>query len=115
MERKDKIKLLKQIIEGKTSVSDLHEPILYNAWYNMSLDGLFTVSEMRKNPRPNLVLNKAEFEAWKQKIEEQNRQRSEPHKINIVEFKATPNCTNMFYCRNLSNCLEGCKCEKKAP
>jgi len=115
MNRKEKIKLLKQISEGKTSVFDLHEPIEYSVWYNMSLDGMYRVSEMRQNPRPNLMLNKSEFEAWKQQIEEQNRHRSEPHTINIILIEATPNCSNMFYCKELPNCLEGCGCKRKTP
>lgn len=85
--RREKINLLNGIKEGRLKPDILQEPILYSVILGLEPDGKYSIAEMRPNPNPVKYLTEEEFEEWKNGIEELNKTRREPHKINIVIFE----------------------------
>jgi hypothetical protein len=85
--RREKINLLNRIKQGLITPDVLQEPILYSVILGLEKDGKYSVSEMRPNPNPLKYLTPEEFDKWKNNVEELNKTRNEPHKINIVIFK----------------------------
>jgi hypothetical protein len=85
--RSEKINLLNQIKKGRITPEALQEPILYSVILGLEKEGKYSVSEDRPNPNPTKYLTPEEFEEWKNKIEELNKTRVKPHKINLVIFR----------------------------
>ena len=76
------------IKEGRYTLDVLEEPIEYIVQVGFFEDK-YSVSEMRTNPRPSMILSLEEYELWEMKINEENKDRKETHKIQKIIWSRT--------------------------
>lgn len=86
LSRKEKIKFLQAIKEGRLNPESLGESIEFFIVHGLEPDGKYLISEQRPNPRPNKYLTPEEFEEWFKQMDEINRNRKQPHKFNILRW-----------------------------
>ena len=84
--RKEKIQLLQALKEGRIKPDGLGESIEFLAMQGLDLDGKYSISEQRPNPRPTKYLTPEEFEEWLKEMEQINSTRKNPHRIIIVQW-----------------------------
>jgi len=112
MTRDEKITLLQQIADGKGSIEDLMPPVEYRVFRIRGPITTTSISANDNTPTPD-NLNDEEYHQWLKDFEAINSRRKVPHTINVIEIVPDENCKNLYDCKGLANCLNGCGCEHK--
>jgi hypothetical protein len=84
--RRDKIKLLQAIKDGRVTLDTLQESINFLVMAGLDNDGKLSISEERPNPRPTKYVTPEEYTNWFSKIQETNKTRTNPHRVTVLEF-----------------------------
>jgi hypothetical protein len=111
MTRNEKITLLQQIADGRGSIEDLMPPVKYQAFRIVSpKNSDVSISAWNATPPISMSLNDAEYHQWLKDFEATNSRRKVPHTLNVIEIVPDENCKNLYDCKRLANCLNGCGC-----
>ena len=113
MTRDEKITLLQQIADGRGSIEDLMPAVEYQGIRIQGAETTITVSAWEAMPPINKKLNDAEYQQWLKEFEATNSRRREPHTLKLIEIVPDENCKNLYHCKAMANCLNGCGCEHK--
>jgi hypothetical protein len=113
MTRDEKITLLQQIADGRGSIEDLMPPVEYRVFRISGPNPTTSISANDTTPTPDNNLNDAEYHQWLKEFEAINSRRSNPHTLKGIEIVPDENCKNLYDCKGLANCLNGCGCEHK--
>lgn len=113
MTRDEKITLLQQIADGRGSIEDLMPAVQYQVFRIQGPIPTTTISAGEAIPPYHKKLNDAEYHQWLKGFEVINSRRREPHTLSGIEILPDENCKNLYHCKAMANCLNGCGCESK--
>ena len=113
MTRDEKITLLQQIADGRGSIEDLMPAVEYQGIRIQGPDTTITISAWEAIPPINKNLNDEENLQWMKEYEATNSRRREPHTLKLIEILPDENCKNLYHCKAMANCLNGCGCESR--